>query len=281
MSRLLKLALWFYALVCAASLQAAEATGVNVRPGRLAHGILTNSMVTSWIVALVVIVAVRLAIGKPKLIPTRGQAVIEGLVQWVINMTRPIVGEQVAEHTFPLLIGLTTYILVENWSGLFPGVGTIFFHRHEFVRPGNVDLNSTLALAVVSTLCWLYFILRYAGVRAVVKDLFGNKADRREVPGYVYFPLFLVFFLVGLTEIISILLRPVSLSLRLFGNMFGGENLLHSMSAISRWGLPIPFYVLETLVGFVQAMVFVLLVSVYIGLICNHDEGHGEGDGEH
>ncbi|MCH2615121.1 MAG: F0F1 ATP synthase subunit A, partial [Opitutales bacterium] len=76
-------------------------------------------------------------------------------------------------------------------------------------------------------------------------------------------------------EIISIIFRPISLSFRLFGNVFGGENLLHSMTGLFKWGLPIPFYFLELLIGLVQALVFTLLVSVYIGLICNHgDEEH-------
>jgi F-type H+-transporting ATPase subunit a len=152
----------------------------------------------------------------------------------------------------------------------------------EFVRPGNADLNTTLALALVATASWFYFIMRYAGLSFVIKDLFGNKADRAEVPAYIYFPLFLVFFAVGIIEVISIMVRPISLSLRLFGNVFGGENLLHAMSSITRWGLPIPFYFLELLIGFVQALVFVLLVSVYIGLICNHGdehEGHASGHG--
>jgi F-type H+-transporting ATPase subunit a len=110
----------------------------------------------------------------------------------------------------------------------------------------------------------------------VFKDIFGNKADKTEIPAYIYYPLFVVFFAVGVIEVISILFRPVSLSFRLFGNVFGGENLLHAMSGIQKWGLPIPFYFLELLIGFVQALVFTLLVSVYIGLICNHgDEDHG------
>ena len=152
----------------------------------------------------------------------------------------------------------------------------------EFIRPGNADMNGTIALAVVSFIGWLYFIMRYAGPKLVLKDIFGNKADKREVPAIIYYPLFGLFFAVGLIEIVSILFRPISLSFRLFGNVFGGENLLHSMSAITPWVLPVPFYFLELLIGFVQALVFTLLVSVYIGLICNHgddheaDHGHGE-----
>ena len=92
--------------------------------------------------------------------------------------------------------------------------------------------------------------------------------------------------MVGIIEIVSICFRPISLTFRLFGNVFGGESLLHSMYALGH-GMPgilgqimptvllLPFYILETLIGAVQALVFMLLVSVYIGLICNHgDEEH-------
>jgi len=238
----------------------------------------TNSMVTSWIVAAVLIIVIRLAIKKPQLIPTRGQAMVESLVEGVLDLISPIVGSKVAKHTFPLLISLFTYILIQNWSGLFPGVGTIFYHGKEFIRPGNADMNGTIALAVVSFAAWFYFIMRYAGPKLVLFDIFGNKADKKEIPAVIYYFLFLIFFAVGLIEIVSIVFRPVSLSFRLFGNVFGGENLLHAMSGMCKWGLPIPFYFLELLIGFVQALVFTLLVSVYIGLICNHGDDHHDDD---
>lgn len=247
---------------------------------------ITNSMVTSWVVAIVLIVAIRLAVRRPKLIPSRGQAIVENLVEGIYNLTAPIVGPKVARHTFPLLIALFTYILIQNWSGLFPGVGTVYISDaetggwQEFVRPAHADMNGTLALAAVSILAWFYFIMRYAGPVFVLRDIFGNKADRKETPAVIYYPLFIIFFAAGLIEIISIAFRPVSLSFRLFGNIFGGENLMHAMSAIQKWGLPAPFYFLELLIGFVQAFVFTLLVAVYIGLICNHGDEHG-ADGAH
>jgi F-type H+-transporting ATPase subunit a len=247
----------------------------------------TNSMVTSWIVAVALILVIRLAIKTPKLIPTRAQAVVESLVQGVLDLTAPIVGSKVAKHTFPLLVALFTFILIQNWSGLFPGVGTLFMRDEktgawmEFIRPGNADMNGTIALATVSFVAWLYFILRYAGIKLVLFDIFGNKADKREIPAFIYYFLFIIFFAVGLIEIVSIIFRPVSLSFRLFGNVFGGENLLHAMSGISKWGLPIPFYFLEVLIGFVQALVFTLLVSVYIGLICNHGDEDTKSAAEH
>ncbi len=243
----------------------------------------TNSMVASWSIALFIVVVIRLATRRPQLVPTAGQAIVESLVQGVLDLVTPIVGPKVARPAFPLLVALFTFILIQNWSGLFPGVATIKVLEHgewaDLIRPGNADMNSTIALALVAMACWLYFILRYAGPKAVLQDLFGNKADRKEIPAAIYYFLFVVFFGVGLIEIISILFRPVSLSFRLFGNIMGGESLIHAMYGVQKWVLPVPFYILELLIGFVQALVFTLLVSVYIGLICNHgDEEHGHAE---
>jgi F-type H+-transporting ATPase subunit a len=285
MSRVTKLAVFAASFLTGMPAFAAEGAGLEAS----AHALfkigplpVTNSMVTSWFVALVLVVAIRLAIKRPKLIPTRAQAVVENLVQGLLDLTAPIVGPKVAKPTFPLLIALFTFILIQNWSGLFPGVGTIYMVDHksgewmELIRPGNADMNATLALSIVAFCGWFYFIMRYAGPMFVLKDIFGNKADKKETPAIIYYPLFIIFFAAGLIEVISIGFRPVSLSFRLFGNIFGGENLMHAMSGIQKWGLPAPFYFLELLIGFVQAFVFTLLVSVYIGLICNHGDEHDD-----
>lgn len=241
---------------------------------------ITNSMITSWVVSLLIIGVIRLMVKTPQLVPTRGQAVVENLVEGIFNLIEPITGKTAAKAAFPLLIGLFTFILIQNWSGLFPGVGTIGTwdaqgHLVPFIRPGNADLNGTAALAIVSMVAWFYLIFKYAGIKVIVYDLFGNKANKKDVPAVLYYFLFVIFGIVGLIEIVSITFRPISLSFRLFGNVFGGENLLHLMTGLYKWGLPIPFYFLELLIGFVQALVFTLLVSVYIGLICKHDaEGH-------
>ena len=254
-------------------------------------------MVTSWVVSVVMIVLVKWLVGKPSLIPTRGQLFIEECIGMLRNIIQPIVGRNVFFPSFWLLSGLFFFILVNNISGLFPGVGTIGYgHNNQghfsiteaWIRPGNADLNMTLALAAVANLTWLYLILRYAGIKAIVKDWFGNKADKNELNVGMFYFLGVIFIAVGFIEVISIIFRPVSLTFRLFGNVFGGESLLHSMfhlgeklgfpewlSNISMGIVPIPFYMLEVLIGVVQALVFMLLVSVYIGLICNHgDEEH-------
>lgn len=283
MSQVKKLALIFSVFAASLPAFASESQGVASAAEalfRIGPLPVTNSMVTSWVVALVLIIAIRLAIRRPKLIPSRPQAMVENLVQGILDLTSPIVGSKVAKPAFPLLIALFTFILIQNWSGLFPGVGTIYLVDHEtggwmeLIRPGNADMNGTIALAAVAFLGWLYFVLRYAGPVFILKDIFGNKADKKETPAIIYYPLFIIFFGAGLIEIISIAFRPVSLSFRLFGNIYGGENLMHAMSNIQKWGLPAPFYFLELLIGFVQAFVFTLLVSVYIGLICNHGDDH-------
>jgi F-type H+-transporting ATPase subunit a len=248
---------------------------------------ITNSMVTSWVVAAVLVIAIRLAVKTPKLVPTRGQAMVETLVESILDLIKPIVGAKAYKAAFPLLVSIFIFILLQNWSGLFHGVGTVFTQKAdgawaELIRPGNADMNGTIALALVAMLAWAYLILRFAGPKLIFLDLFGNKADKRETPAAIYYPLFVIFFAVGLLEIISIIFRPVSLSFRLFGNVFGGENLIHAMSGMQKWLLPVPFYFLEVLIGFVQAFVFTLLVSVYIGLICNHgDEHHDDHATEH
>ncbi|MGE9297022.1 MAG: F0F1 ATP synthase subunit A [Puniceicoccales bacterium] len=278
----------------------------------------TNAMVTGWVISLLLIICVKILVGKSTLVPSRGQAVMESMVTGVYDIMEPIIGKKLIKKVFPLLITLFIFILINNWSGLFPGVGTFGHfaadlgpfpteeaaqagiasatangntdignsirvfdgeyyagHFDYYFRPANADLNTTLALAIISFIAWIWFVLRYAGPGMLFYDLFGNKADKNEVPGAIYIGLFIVFFGVGLIEVVSILSRLVSLPFRLFGNVFGGENLLTSMHGMFAWIVPVPFFFLEILIGLVQALVFTLLTAVYIGLIVNHgDEEH-------
>lgn len=240
----------------------------------------TNSMVMLWTVTLVLILFVRLAVRKGELVPSTGQALVEIVAEGVENLIEPIVGKRLVRPTFWLLAGYFFIILIHNWSALIPGVGTIGMidqhgHFNYWFRPANADLNTTLALAIIATGAWFYYVLRYAGLKALLVDLFGNKADKKDVGTVIWMLLFPIFWAVGVIEVISIAFRPVSLSFRLFGNVFGGENLLFNMMGLFAWVMPAPFYLLELLIGLIQALVFTLLVAVYIGLICNHDSEDG------
>jgi len=235
----------------------------------------TNSLVTTWVVALVLIALIRFACGRPKLVPSKGQYVVETVIGMFKEILEPILGKKAFPAAFPLLICLFFFILAQNWAGLIPGVGTIGWHNADgsfspLFRPLGADMNGTLGLALVSFGAWLILIFKFAGPKAVLHEWFGNKADKRDVPAAVYYFLALIFAATGIIEIISIMFRPVSLSFRLFGNVFGGETLMHGTHYL------VVFYFLEMLVGIVQALVFTLLSAVYIGLITNHDDGGAE-----
>jgi len=140
------------------------------------------------------------------------------------------------------------------------------------LRGANADLNLTLAMALVFFACWIIWALQELGPRGFVKELFAPKG---ETTGLLKVLMVVVFAAVGCLEVISILFRPVSLSFRLYGNIFAGENMLDAMSKLVPgfgWLLPIPFYFLELLVGLVQALVFTLLTAVFTLLICQHEE---------
>ena len=132
----------------------------------------------------------------------------------------------------------------------------------------------TLALALVANIALLYLILKYAVVKVITKDLFGNKARKGEVPTIMFLLLGVIFIAVGFIEILSILFRPVSLTFRLF-EMFLWRKSLHSMLHLVpqiNWLLPVPL-LHGSFDRFGSSLGLYVTVSVYIGLICNHDEG--------
>jgi F-type H+-transporting ATPase subunit a len=262
----------------------ASAEGVNPKATDLFEigGVpVSNSILTTWIIAVLIIVAVRLLVGTPKIIPNKGQALVENVASGLRDALEPIVGKKMIGKTFPVLCGFFVFILLMNWSGLLPGVGTIKYMTAEHgwqdaIRPANSDLNTTLALSVISFLAWTYFVLRYAGLKALILDLFGNKADKKELSTPMWLMLGFIFLGVGGIEVLSIASRLISLPFRLYGNVFGGENLIHTLGGIAPYIVPAIAGMLEVLVGLIQAFVFTLLSAVYIGLICNHDAGHDE-----
>jgi F-type H+-transporting ATPase subunit a len=147
---------------------------------------------------------------------------------------------------------------------------------HPLFRGANADLNSTLAMSIIFFASWTFWALKENGVGGFFHHIFAPRGDSK---GFMKLLMVVVFFCVGILEMVSILFRPVSLSFRLYGNIFAGETMLEAMSnlvpALAPL-IPIPFYFLELLVGMVQALVFTLLTAVFTLLICSHAEGHGE-----
>jgi len=243
---------------------------------------LSNSMLVAAIVVLVVLWWARNATKNMQLIPGSDQNTFEAVVEFLYDMLEGIVGKHMVTRAFSLLATLFIFILFANWFSLLPGVGSIGWghdvpdHGFEIatplLRPTTADLNMTLGMAVVAFCLWLYWTISEVGVWGFLVHTFGPKGGLK---GFMK----LIF------EVVSILVRPVSLSLRLFGNVFAGETLLSSMITLGQTLgfptaitylmsiiVPIPFYFLELLVGLLQALVFTLLCAVYIQLSTTHDE---------
>jgi F-type H+-transporting ATPase subunit a len=245
---------------------------------------ITNSMIVTWGVALCLILFAQIATRKMADVPGGAQNLLEWLVEGLYGLLESIIGRHLVQKTFWFFATVFIFILAANWISLLPGVGTIgwghqtshgFTIEQPLFRGANADLNMTLAMALVFFACWIVWALQETGPRGVLKELFAPKG---ETTGLLKLLMVVVFFAAGLLEIISILFRPVSLSFRLYGNIYAGENMLEAMSTLVPglgWLLPIPFYFMELLVGLVQAMVFMLLTAVFTLLICQHHEEAG------
>src|SRR3954471_22672430 len=242
---------------------------------------ITNSMVVTWIVAIGLLVVAQTATRNMKQVPDGLQNLLEWLVESLYGFLEGIIGPHLVKRTFWFFATVFIFILSANWFGLIPGVGTIgwghstaagFKIDDPLFRGANADLNLTLAMALVFFALWIVWALLEVGPLGFLKELFAPKG---ETTGALKVLLAVVFFAVGCLEVVSILFRPVSLSFRLYGNTFAGENMLETMATLVPglgWLLPVPFYFLELLVGLVQALVFMLLTAVFTLLICQHEE---------
>ena len=247
---------------------------------------ITNSMVVTWIVAAGLLLFARTATRRMDQVPGGAQNLLEWLIEGVYGLLESVIGAHLVRKTFWFFATIFLFILAANWISLVPGVGTIgwghqtadgFVVQEPLFRGANADLNLTLAMALIFFALWIVWAVQEVGVGGIFKELLGAKGETTGIMK----PLMAVIFLAaGLLEIISILFRPVSLSFRLYGNVFAGENMLEAMSRLVPglgWLLPIPFYFMELLVGLVQALVFMLLTAVFTLLICQHEapeKGH-------
>src|SRR6201987_2150339 len=260
-------------------------------------GWLTNSFVFTVIVTALIVVGARAATRRMDLVPTGAQNFIEALVETLYATFENIVGRHMIAKVFPVIATLFIFICAANWIGLVPGLGTIGWGKpgpglwslaeidRPLLRPSDADLNMTLGMAVMFMILWLIWTLRDVGLLGFIKE---NFAPTGKVEGWKGPFLIVIFLFVGVIEILSILWRPVSLSLRLFGNIFAGETLLHTMTTLGlglpaplNWIasvlFPLPFFFLELLVGILQALVFSALCGVYIRLSTHQPEPGGAG----
>jgi len=238
----------------------------------------TNSMLVMWIVAIALVIFAQAATRDMKRVPDGMQNFLEWLVEGLYRFLEGVIGPHLVRRTFWFFGSIFIFILAANWFGLIPGVGAIgwgeqtpegFRLEEPLFRGANADVNLTLAMALVFFASWIFWGLSETGPIGFLKELFAPKG---ESTGALKVLLAVVFFAAGCLEVVSILFRPVSLSFRLYGNIFAGETMLETMASMPRvgWLVQVPFYFLELLVGLVQALVFMLLTAVFTLLICQH-----------
>src|SRR5204862_8107929 len=208
--------------------------------------------------------------------PGGAQNLLEWLVGGLYDFLEHIIGPHLIKRTFWFFATVFIFILTANWVGLTPGVGTIgwghqtpdgFVVDRPLLRGANADLNLTLAMALVFFACWIVWAVQEVGPGGFLKELFAPKGVSS---GLMKLLMVVVFFAAGCLEVVSILFRPVSLSFRLYGNIFAGETMLETMASVPHigWLVQVPCYFLELLVVLVEALVFLLLTAVFTPLIC-------------
>ncbi|KKQ21188.1 MAG: ATP synthase subunit a [Candidatus Nomurabacteria bacterium GW2011_GWA1_37_20] len=249
---------------------------------------ITNSLLNSWLAVLVIIilcVALRL---KLKQIPGKIQHIFEILLEGALSLCDQVTNDRrITLKIFPLVTSLFIFILVNNWLGLLPIVGSIGFVENSIFIPifraGTADINTTLALSIATVIgsnifgivamgAWKIFN-KYVNIKALGGIITKFRRDKNVI---IVAP---ITFFVGILELIGEMAKVASLSFRLFGNVFAGEVLLASMGAIFLYILPTPFLFLEVFIGLIQALIFSLLATVYFTIASQDHEEHGEEEG--
>lgn len=255
----------------------------------------TNSMICTWIVALLIIGIVRLTVWKVKEIPSGGQNLMEAILEGWENLMGNVLEPKVVKWVFPLAATYLIFIVISNFTDLLPGMGSIGFVPAAeidkaaslpysvshvgtpFFRPPTTDANLTVAMAGIFFVMCLYWALKYNGPIGLVKHVFGVKVATTK---WLYPLLLALFIFIGVMESFSILfIRPVALALRLYGNIFGGETMLtmamSQKSVLMAVLLALPGYFFETVVCLLQAFVFAMLTVAFAGTLCSHtDDEH-------
>lgn len=247
--------------------------------------VVTNSLVMSWVTVLVLVVAFVLIGKRMKRIPKGLQNVFEMLLEQAFTLADTVTGSRhKSEQFLPIVLALFLFILVNNWLGLLPGVGTVGFVEQEgshavfvpLLRGGTADINTTLAISLFTVVASHIFGVITLGVWKHLNK-FVNLHAFMEIPKKMKKDPVIVLVnpikaFVGLIEMVGELAKVASLSLRLFGNIFAGEVLLASMMAIFAFILPLPFMFMELIVGLVQALVFSILTLAFLGIATSSEE---------
>lgn len=251
---------------------------------------ITNSMLNAYIaVAFFVLVAIIVS-KKISIIPKGIYNFVEMLIEFALKQMEETLGDRKKAKTFlPIIATIFFFVLFSNWLGQLPGTGSLgiygYLHGHfeliPLLRPATSDLNMTLAIAIIAigtthfagiqSLSFVNHFSKFLNFKGILKSL---------KKGPMAIVVACVEFFIGIIEVIGEFAKTLSLSLRLFGNIFAGEVLMHVMLSLAAYVVPIPFMFLELLVGVIQATVFAMLTLAFLAVATmdhgDHDEEHEE-----
>lgn len=232
---------------------------------------LPNTLPATWLTMLILIVVAALGTRKMKIVPGGLQNLLEAITEGFYGFIEGVAGDK-TRQLFPLIATFFFFILLSNWLGLLPGFGSVGVfeehHGHEvlvpFFRSANADLNTTIALALISVVATQYFGFKAQGFKYLSKffTFKGQAIYERPINAFV-----------GILELLSEIIHILSFSFRLFGNVFAGEVLLIVMAFLAAFLASLPFMGLELFVGLVQALIFAMLTLVFtLMAMTSHDE---------
>ena len=247
---------------------------------------ITNTILATWL-SIIVLVGIAYAVThRIRLIPSRLQSLLEFAIEWMLNLCKDVAGEKNGRRFFPIVTTIFLFVLMNAWLSLLPGFGSIFVTGAEgepvhLLRGANTDINMPLALALIS-----FVVVEYLGIRSLGFHYFGKFLRMGQFfrgigqlfrgklrAGFVGLFNGAIDIFVGMLEALSEFVRIISFTFRLFGNMTGGEILILMMLFLAPWVLAIPFYGLELLIGFVQALIFGGLTLVFATIAVTPHEG--------
>lgn len=245
---------------------------------------ITNSIVATWITVVVLVTLSIIVTRRLKIVPGRLQAAFEYLLGWLHDFCGSAAGEKDGRRFFPIVATIFLFVGFNAWLGLVPGYGSITIDTEEgavfLIRPANTDINTPLAIAIVSVLSVQFFGLQTLGRRYVAKFInvggffrgVGQVARGKIASGFSAMFTGVIEIFVGFLELLSEFIHIISFTFRLFGNMTAGEILLLVASFLIPFVFALPFYGLELLIGFIQALIFSGLTLIFLTLAVAHHQ---------
>ncbi|MFA6325111.1 MAG: F0F1 ATP synthase subunit A [Candidatus Paceibacterota bacterium] len=254
---------------------------------------ITNALFTSWIAVLIIIIISIIVRKKIREVPGKVQGTFEMIIEGGLSLCDQVTNSRALSiRIFPIAISAFFFILINNWLGLMPLGGFGLVERvHDslvfipFIRGGTADINTTLGLSIMAVIGANMFGVFSIGLWKTFNKYVNLKILGQIGKKIIKEPTIIlvapVTFFVGLIEIIGEFAKIASLSFRLFGNIFAGEVLLASIAALVGYIIPIPFLFLEILVGFIQALIFSILLTVYFTIAASDHDEHEEHSETH